>query len=139
MKEDLSQKIHGNMMFSVCSAKMVFLFHTNMIQRTYIKTLWKYDVFCRFGKDGVFFPYKYEITLLSKKAKMIFSRKIRLKMTFPASLKKMILILEKMILAFQIDNLERVPMILCTFIETFLSVFIYCIPTKKKPGNLSEI
>ena len=30
MKDDLSQKIHGNMMFSLHSAKVVFLFPTNM-------------------------------------------------------------------------------------------------------------
>ena len=30
MKDDLSQKIHGSMMFSVCSVKMVFLLPTNM-------------------------------------------------------------------------------------------------------------
>ena len=30
MKDDLPQKIHGNMMFSVYSVKMVFLFPTNM-------------------------------------------------------------------------------------------------------------
>ena len=30
MKDDLSLKIHGNMMFSVCSLKMVFLFPTNV-------------------------------------------------------------------------------------------------------------
>ena len=30
MKDDLSQKIHGNMIFSVCSVKIVFLFPTNM-------------------------------------------------------------------------------------------------------------
>ena len=30
MKDDLSQNTHGNMMFSVCSVKMVFLFPTNM-------------------------------------------------------------------------------------------------------------
>ena len=30
MKDDLSQKIPGNMMFSVYSVKMVFLFPTNM-------------------------------------------------------------------------------------------------------------
>ena len=30
MKDDLSQKIHGNMMLSVCSVKMAFLFPTNM-------------------------------------------------------------------------------------------------------------
>ena len=31
MKDDLSQKIHGNMMFSVYSVKTVFRFPTNMI------------------------------------------------------------------------------------------------------------
>ena len=30
MKDDLSPKIHGNMMLSVYSVKMVFLFPTNM-------------------------------------------------------------------------------------------------------------
>ena len=30
MKDSLSQKMHGNMMFSVCLVKMVFLFSTNM-------------------------------------------------------------------------------------------------------------
>ena len=30
IKDDLSQKIYGNMLFSVCSVKIVFLFHTNM-------------------------------------------------------------------------------------------------------------
>ena len=45
MKDDLSQKIHGNMIFSVCMYKC----------------------------------YKYDITLLLKKAKIIFSRKNTLK------------------------------------------------------------
>ena len=31
MKDDVSQNNYGNMMFSVYSAKMVFLFPTNMI------------------------------------------------------------------------------------------------------------
>ena len=30
MKDDFSQKIHGTMMFSVCSIKMVFVFPKNM-------------------------------------------------------------------------------------------------------------
>ena len=30
MKDNLSQKIHENMMFSVCLIKMVFLFPTNV-------------------------------------------------------------------------------------------------------------
>ena len=29
------------------------------------------------------------------------------------------------------DILERVPMTLCTFIETFIEAFIYCFPMKK--------
>ena len=61
MKNDLSQKIHGNLIFSVYSVKMVFHFSTNMILP-----------FCQKSKDA----------------------KLDLKMTFPVSLKKMILILE---------------------------------------------
>ena len=64
------------------------------------KNLWNYDVFFMFGKNVISFCYKYEITLLSKKANMIFFRKIHLKTTYPASLKKMTLILEKITLAF---------------------------------------
>ena len=43
MKDDLSQKIQGNMMFSVCSAKLVFLFPTSMKLP-----------FCQKGKDHLF-------------------------------------------------------------------------------------
>ena len=43
MKDDLSQKIHENIMFSVCSVKMVFLFPTNMK-----------IPFCQKSKDGLF-------------------------------------------------------------------------------------
>ena len=52
-----------------------------------------------------------------------------------APLKKVILIVEKMILAFETNILERVSMILCTFVGTLLGVFIYCFPMKK-PGIL---
>ena len=31
---------------------------------------------------------------------------------------------------------KKVPMILCTFMETFIGVFIYCFPMKKAPANL---
>ena len=32
--------------------------------------------------------------------------------------------------------LERVPMMLCTLMETFIGVFTYCFPVKKNPENL---
>ena len=51
MKDDLSQEIHGN----TC------------------------DTFCISVKDDVSFSYKYEMTPLSKIAKMILFQKIRLK------------------------------------------------------------
>ena len=76
MKDDISQKIHGN------------------------------DVFCIFGKGNTSFSYKHEITPLSKKQRGSSPRKIHLNMTFPASLKKMILILKKTILVFQVDILD---------------------------------
>ena len=43
MTDDLSQKIHGNMTLFVCSAKMVFLFPTNMKLP-----------FCQKSKDDLF-------------------------------------------------------------------------------------
>ena len=70
MKDDLSQKIYGKMKFSVCSVKMVFLFPTNMKLP-----------FGQKSKDDLF-------------------PKNNLMMTFPALLKKMILILEKLVLTF---------------------------------------
>ena len=81
MEDDLSQEIHGNMIFSVYMYKC----------------------------------YKYDITSLQKKSKMIFSRK------------KVIDILDRI--------LERVPTILCTFMETFIGVFIYCFSVKQKTKN----
>ena len=81
MKDDLSQKIHRNIMFSLYSVKMIFV----------------------------------------KKRKMIFSQKMQLKIEFLTLLEKVILILEMMVLAFYIDILEKVPIILCTIIENFLS------------------
>ena len=73
---------------------------------------------------------------LDGKQKMIFLKKyMETWQLFPASLKKMMLILEKMILPFKINILKRVPMILCIFMDTFLGLFIYCFPMKK-PGNL---
>ena len=102
------KKSHWDMIFLLPSGKMAFLFPENTIfflrteneRCSFSKNTWKYDVFYMFGKDGVSFSYKYEMTLLLKKAKMIFSRKIYLKMTFLALLKKMIFILEKVILTF---------------------------------------
>ena len=70
MKDDLSEKIHGNMRFSVCSVMMVFLFLTNMKLPLSQKS--QYDLFLKnTPKDDI-------LTLL----------------------KKMIVILEEMILAF---------------------------------------
>ena len=45
MKDNLSQKIHGNMIFYVYSVKMAFLFPTNMILPFYQKT--KDDLFLK--------------------------------------------------------------------------------------------
>ena len=101
MKDTLSQKIHGNMMFSVCSVKMVFLFPTNMKLP-----------FCQKSKDDLFPKNtpKDGISGITEKDG-----------THPRK-----------------DNigiLERVPMILCAFMETFSSVFNLLF-NEKNPGNL---
>ena len=97
------KKLHWNEIFLVSPRKMAFPFPENLIfflyteseRWSFSKNAWKYDVFCIFAKDGISF---LKLSFCLKKAKMILSRKIHLKMTFPASLKKMILNLEKMIL-----------------------------------------
>ena len=77
MKDDLSQVIHGNIIFSVYMYKC----------------------------------YKYDITLCKKN--QIWSS--------PETHLKVIL-----------DHiLDRVPKILCTVMETFIDVFVYCFPVKK--------
>ena len=74
------------MIFHVSSGKMAFLFPKNMLplwteneKSSFSKNTWKYNVFCILGKDAISFSYKQEITPLTKKAKMTFSRKIHLK------------------------------------------------------------
>ena len=60
-------------------------------------------------------------------------------MTFPVSLKKIIFILENMVflLMEKIKMIEKftfakkITIILSTFIETFIDVFIYCFPMKR--------
>ena len=54
-----------NMIFLVSSGKMAFLFLKNMMFFSRRKV--KDGVLCVFGKGGVSFPYKHEITLLSEK------------------------------------------------------------------------
>ena len=80
MKDDLSQEIHGDMIFSVYMYKC----------------------------------YKYDITLLQKNKRWSSPEKIHLK-----------------VIDIPDRILERVPTILCTFMETFIGVFIYCFPVKK--------
>ena len=65
--------------------------------------------------------YKYYITLLKKNERWCSPEIIYL---------KEIDILDHI--------LERVPMILCTFMKNFIGVFIYCFPGKKKQKKQQE-
>ena len=93
------KKFHRNLIFLVLLGKMKFLFPENMIlfcrwkmkDHFSQKNAKKY-IFCIFDKDGISFFYPSV-----KKAKMIYSQKIYLKMTFTVPLKKMIFILENMV------------------------------------------
>ena len=64
------------------------------------KNTWKYDLFCMFGKDGISFPRNMKLPFCQKDKDDLFPKNIHLNMTFPALLKKMIFVLENMILAF---------------------------------------
>ena len=101
MKDDLFQKIHGNMTFFVYSEKMVFLFPTNMklplLQKSkddlLPKKTWHFIIFFCTEKDDTH-PRWDDIVILDGYS-------------------------------------ERAKMIPCTFMETLLGVFIYCFPMKK--------
>ena len=133
MKDDLSQKkIHGNMIYSsnvpkklhwnmiflISWGEMAFLFPENMI------------FFCTNAKWKMTYLKKYmEVFFFSlqiwnypsvKKEKMIFSPKNTPKDGISGISEK--------------DDIHRRKNdigILCTFMETFLSVFIYCFPMEK--------
>ena len=82
-KNGIFKKNRTGIWSSLSSEKMALLFPENMIffsmdgkWRWYFsKNTWKYDVFCIFGRDGISFSYKYEITLLSKKQRWTLTKK----------------------------------------------------------------
>ena len=122
-KDDLSKKSHWNTIFLVLSGKMKFFFRK--ILYFFFGRKMKDDLSQEIHGNIIFSVcmykcYNYDITLLQKESKMIFSWKNRL-----------IDILDRI--------LERVPTILCTFMETFISVFIYCFPVKKPRKYRIEI
>ena len=125
MKDDLSQKIHGNMIFSSNAPKRLSFQKKSHLNTIFLVYLERWGFFSRkyiFSLDGkwkMIFLKKYMeiwyfLYICINVTNMIFSRKNRL---------KVIDILDRI--------LERVPTILCTFMETFIGVFIYCFPVKK--------
>ena len=124
-KDDFSKKkekkLRWDMIFLVLSGKMVIFFRK--IWSFYFR--WKKkDKFSQGINGSMIFSvymykcYKYDITFLQKKKKKnqrwCLPEKIHL---------KVIDILDRI--------LDRVPKIICAFIETFISVLIYCFPVKK--------
>lgn len=104
------------------------------------KNSWNFDIFCIFGNDGIFYPTSMISRFLPEEQRWSSPEKNRLKnMTFLVSLDKMIFILKDMVFLliekFRMINkfyaYKKVPMILCTFMETFISIFIFCFPMKK--------
>ena len=102
-------KLHWDMIFLVLSGKMVFIF-----QKIYYFCGWKMkDDFSQEVHGNMIFSvylykcYKYDITLVQQKNQRWSSpKKIHLKGDWHS-------------------RSHRVPMILCTFMETFIGVFIY--------------
>ena len=105
------------------SQKCDIFFTDRKWKMIFLKKYMEIWCFLYVGKDGVSFSYKYQITLLSKKQRW----------SFPKNTPNDDIsgITEKDDIYPKKDNIG----ILCTFMETFLSVFIYCFPIKKT-GNL---
>ena len=124
------KKIHGNMIFPSNAPK----------RWSFQKKLRLSMIFLSLSGKMVFFSGKYIFSLVGK-WKMIFLKKYMeiwyflyicinvTNMIFSLkNTRKVIDILDRI--------LDRVPTILCTFMETFIGIFRYCFAVKKKPGNL---
>ena len=81
------------------SRRYDFFFRTKN-ERWFLKRYMEIWCFLYVGRGGISFSYEYEITLLPKKQRWSFPEKIHI--TFLTLLKKIIFILEKMILAFSV-------------------------------------
>ena len=109
----------------------------------FIKNTWKYDFFCIFGKNGISLSYKYDINLLSKRKDDFLPKKFTSKWHFWYHWKRWY---SSYIVGISSDRkikddkkifvYRKVPMILCTFMETFICVFIFCFLMKKKTLNI---
>ena len=90
-------------------------------------------------KDDLSFTLMFSVPLeiwnypSVKKAKVIFSRKIHDDVS--GITKKDDIHPKKDDIGILDWHSRKVPLILCTFMETLLSVFIYCFPMKKKQKN----
>ena len=137
MKDDLSQKIHGNTIFLSNAPKTLsfeknragiwsflyiwkdgFFFPENVIfflsteneRWSFSRNTWRYDIFCIYVQMLQIWYYPSA----KKNQRWSSPEKIHLQLTY---------ILDPI--------LERVPTIFCTFMETFIGVFICCFPVKK--------
>ena len=141
IKDDLSQKIHGNMIFSSNAWK-------DGLSKKNCTGIWS---FLYYVERWYFFSGKYYLFSLDGKWKMIFSQEIHGNMIFPVYMYKCykyITLLQEnqrwsspekiqlKVIDIWDRILEIVKTILCTFTETFIDVFIYYFPVKKKTGNL---
>ena len=114
IKDNLSQKIHRNIIFSVYSVKMVLLFPTDIIlsfcQKSKNNLLQKKMTWWQKQDDIFGVTKKYDIH--PRKYGISSDREIK-------DDKK-------------VNFYNKIPITLCTLMETVIGVFIYCFPMKKK-------
>ena len=152
MKDDLSQKKYMEIWY------ILQMFRKDGLSK---KIALEYDLSYIMRKDGISFSRKYDIFFTDKKWKMIFLKKYMEVWCFCMLVKVVFLFPINMKLPFcQKSKDDLIPKntpkdaisgitekddihprkddigILCAFMEIFLSVFIYCFPIKKTPGNL---
>ena len=144
MKDDLSQKNTWKCdIFFKCTEKIIspkknhagiwsFLYY---VERWYFFFFWKYDSFSSDGKWKMIFLKKYMevwyflyICINVTNMTLLFCKKTKQRWSSPEKIHLKVTDILDCIL-------ERGPMILCTFMETFIGVCIYCFPVKN-PGNL---
>ena len=101
------------------------------------KIVLEYDLSCIIWEDGILFPGNMIFFLWTESERWSFSRNTRKYDIFVYMYKYMLKIwyspekIHLKVIDILDHILERVPTILCTFMDIFIGVFIYCFPVKK--------
>ena len=118
------------------SWKYDIVLRTENERRSFSTNIWKYDVFCMLVKVAFLFPTNMKWSFCQKSKDELFPKNGH-KDDISGITEKDGTHPRKDDIGILDLNSRKSSNGSCTFMETFLSVFIYCFPIKKETGNLT--